>query len=126
MALALALSPPDFVSQLRNDLEEIAHRSKVGELEDRCVGILVYGDYRVCRLHAHPMLNGPRYADCDIHLRFYRFPRLSDLVRIADPSRVDSRSRGSDDSAELRCQLLEHGERLGAAQSATARHNDRC
>ena len=54
--------------QLGYNLEEVAHHTKVGDLEDRRVAILVDGDDRLRGLHAGPVLDRAGNAQRDIQL----------------------------------------------------------
>src|SRR5215469_6799197 len=59
----------DLVDQLRNDLEQVADDAEVGQLEDRCLGVLVDHHDRLGRLHARPVLDRARDAARHVQLR---------------------------------------------------------
>ena len=65
--------------QLRHDLKEVADQAKVGDLEDRRLGVLVDGDDGARILDAGQMLDRAGYANRDIELRRNDLARLPDL-----------------------------------------------
>src|SRR5687768_6891209 len=67
-----------FLLQLRQDLEQVADETVIGDLEDRRLGVLVDGDDDARILHAGEVLDGARYAAGNVEVR------RDDLAGLAD------------------------------------------
>src|SRR5262245_13393846 len=68
------------LDELLGDVEQIAGRTVMGDIEDRCLGIGVDRDDRSGRLHAGEVLNRAGDAEGEVDLRFHRLARLADLA----------------------------------------------
>src|SRR4051812_23369264 len=127
LAAAMALRAPlglHGLGQLGDDLVEVAHDAEVGELEDRCVRVLVDRDDVLRALHADLVLDRARDAGGEVELRRHRLAGLPDLARVREPAGVDHRPRRGDGAAEGARQLFELLEALGVAEAAAARDQD--
>lgn len=87
--------------QLRQDDEEIADETVVGNLEDRRFLVLVDGDDDLGILHAGKMLDGARDADGNVEIGGDHLAGLADLPVIGGIARIDRCARGTDSGAEL-------------------------
>ena len=79
---------------------------------------------RRCGLHPDLVLDRAADAHREVQLGLDDLAGLADLLRVRDPARVDRGARGADGPAELRCEVIEQGEALRAADPATAGHDD--
>src|SRR3954447_15842129 len=115
LAAAMALRAPlglHGLGQLGDDLVEVAHDAEVGELEDRCVRVLV-DRYDVLRgLHADLVLDRAGDARGEVQLRRHGLARLADLGRVGVPARVDDRAGRRDGAAQGPGEGLERLEAL--------------
>src|SRR5262245_38081953 len=66
--------------QLRHDLEEVAHYTVVGHLEDRRFLVLVDRHDGLAVLHAGKMLDGAGDADRNVEVGRHHLAGLADLV----------------------------------------------
>src|SRR3954451_4096154 len=112
------------LSQLGQDLVQVADDAQVGELEDRRVLVLVDRDDVLRRLHADLVLDGARDAGRQVQLRRDALAGLADLRRVRVPARVDDRAGRRDGAAQGVGQLLAELEALGLAQAASARYEN--
>src|SRR5439155_4760216 len=106
------------LGQLRDDLVQVADDSEVGELEDRCVRVLVDRDDRPRALHADLVLDRARDPARDVELRRDGAARLADLSRVRIPAGVDDGARGCNRTAERPREILDEPEVLGPAEPA--------
>src|SRR5581483_4272322 len=81
------------LGKLGNDVEDVAHDPIVGNLENRGVGVLVDGDDETRRGHAREVLNRTAQAESDVQVGRNGLPRLSHLILVPDPARVDDGAR---------------------------------
>src|SRR4051794_12866269 len=112
------------LSQLGQDLVQVADDAQVGELEDRRVLVLVDRDDVLRRLHADLVLDGARDAGRQVQLRRDGLAGLADLRGVRVPARVDDRAGRRHRATQGLGQLLAELEALGLAQAAAARDED--
>src|SRR5579872_1895125 len=91
----------------RYDLEEIAHKTVIGDLEDRRVLVLVDRDDDLRILHPGQMLDRARDPDRDVKLRRDDLAGLADLIVVGHEAGIDRRARRPDRGAELVRDALE-------------------
>src|SRR5688572_5014533 len=87
--------------ELRQQLEEVADESIVGDLEDRRFRVLVDRDDDLAVLHAGQMLDGTRDADGDVKLRCHDLAGLANLEVVRHKTGVHRGARGAHGRAEL-------------------------
>src|SRR5579863_2452211 len=109
--------------ELRDDLEQVAHQSDVGDLEDRRFAVLVDGHDGACVLDARQMLNGPGDADGDVHLRRDDLARLADLHFIRRITGIDGGARGAHGRADFVREAEQQLEVFRTAEGAAARYD---
>src|SRR5262249_13832159 len=101
--------------------ESVPYHAQIREPEDRSVRILVDRHDPLRSLHAGDVLECAADADGDVHLRFDRLARLTDLVAVRHPARVDhcpgSSDRGVTYGSRERIQQSEVGRVLQAAST---------
>src|SRR5919201_379763 len=85
--------------ELRQDLEEVADKTIVGDLEDRRLLVLVDGDDHLGVLHAGQMLDRAGDADRDIKFRGHHLAGLADLPVVRRIAGIDRGARGADAGA---------------------------
>src|SRR5690625_2998053 len=116
----------EILLQFREDLEQIADESYVGDLEDRRVRIRVDGDDRAGVLDAGKMLDRPRDAHRDIETRGNDFAGLPHLQIVGDEAGVHRRARGPYRRAQLVGQTVDDLEVLARADAAPPGYHPRC
>src|SRR5437899_1959250 len=125
MARLTALLRLDRVSQLGDDLVQVAHDAEVRELEDRRVLVLVDREDVLRALHADLVLDRAGDAEREVELRRDRLARLADLRGVRVPAGVDDRPRRRNRSPQrVRQRLGQLLEALGLAQAAAAADQD--
>src|SRR3954471_16930069 len=87
-------------NERRNNFKQVARDTIVGDLEDRCFGILVDSDNRARAFHADEMLNGAGDAKRDVQLRRDGLARAADLPIHRQPAGITDRTRGGNLGAE--------------------------
>src|SRR3954463_3795829 len=112
------------LSQLGQDLVQVADDAQVGELEDRRVLVLVDRDDVLRGLHADLVLDRAGDAGREVELRRDGLAGLADLRGVRVPAGVDDRARGGDRAPERAGELLERLEALRVAQPAAAGDQD--
>src|SRR5690242_8889619 len=85
--------------ELGHQLEEIADEAVIGDLEDRCLLVLVDGDDDLRVLHPGEMLDGAGDADGDVELGRDDLAGLPHLVVVRHEAGVDRGARGADRGA---------------------------
>src|SRR5258707_15280616 len=75
--------------ELRHQLEEVADEAVIGDLEDRRLLVLVYGDDDLGILHPGEMLDGAGNADRDIEIGGDDLAGLADLVVVGHEAGID-------------------------------------
>src|SRR5579864_5964715 len=117
-----------FLSQLRferrYDLEQIADKPIIGDLEDGRFLVFVDGDDDLGILHAGEMLDRARYADGDIKLGRDDLAGLPDLIIIGHEAGIDGGARGADGGAKPIRELFQNLEILARLHAASARDDD--
>src|SRR5256886_1819458 len=114
----------ELANQFRDDLEQVADDSVVGDLEERGLRVDVDDEDLLRLLHPGEVLYGATDADRDVELRPDRHPGLADLERLRDPSAVDRLARRGDRSAEPIRELLQHREVLRVGEPVSSAHDD--
>ena len=109
------------LDRLGQHLPEVAHDAEVGDLEDRCLLVLVHGHDRPRRLHPRALLDGPGDPARDVELRGDGAAGLAHLRLGADPPGVHRRAGGPDRPAEGVREVLERTE--VPARAAAAGHD---
>src|SRR4051794_7203562 len=89
-----------FLGQRGKDLEKIADDTEVGDAEDGRFRIFVDRDDVLRRRHPRQMLDRTRDATGDVEIRADDATRLSDLMLMIDPARVDGRARSANGTAD--------------------------
>ena len=92
--------------------------------EDRRVRVRVDREDPLGRLAADDVLDRAADAARDVEVRGDARPGLADLLGVRPPAQARRDARHADRGAEQLGQLVEHGERLGAAEPATATDDD--
>src|SRR4051794_7756662 len=108
----------------RDDLEQVADDDDVGELGNRRIGVAVHRDDRIRRLHPDLVLDRTRNAKREIQLRLHDLAGLPDLLAVRNPAGVDGGPCRTDDATELRRELLDELESLGATDAAATGDDD--
>ena len=102
-------------------LGHIAHHPIIGDLEDGRLGVAVDRDDGLALVHAGEMLNRAGDADSNVEFGLNGFARLSHLLGVRPPTRVDNGAGRSDGCAELVGQRFDKlGEALGTPNAAPA------
>jgi hypothetical protein len=112
-------------STLRHDLEQIADEPDIGDLEDRCLRILVDRNDRAGILDAGEMLDGARNADGHVELRRDDLAGLPHLQLVRHVARIHGGARSAHGRAELVGEAVDELEVLGAAQRPPTRDDAR-
>src|SRR5213592_2272580 len=109
-----------------NDFKEVPDNPVIRHLEDRRVFVLVDGHDDFGRAHPGEVLDRARNADRDVQGRAHRLARLSHLIRVGAPPRIDHSTRCADRGAsrESGGQLLQHLEVGRFLEPTTAGHDD--
>src|SRR2546426_5065489 len=107
--------------ELRHDLEEVGDDPEVGDLEDRCLRVLVHGDDDFRGPHPRQVLDRARDAEAQIELRRDGPAGLADLEPVRPPAGVHRRARGAHGSADDAAQILEDHVVLRPLHPAPAR-----
>src|SRR5258708_6372960 len=95
------LALPELLVELRQDLEQIANETVIGDLEDRRLLILVDRDDDLGILHPGEMLDGARDADRDIELGRDDLAGLADLEVVRHKAAIARRQRPAHRPADL-------------------------
>src|SRR4051812_42787402 len=113
-------SGSELAREFRYELEKIADKTVVGNLEYRRFGVLVYRDDNLAVLHARKVLDRTRDTDGDIQVGRDDLACLPDLVIIGHVASIDSRSRRADCGVQLVGQGLQQLEILAAGHAPAA------
>ena len=90
----------EFVGQFWYDFKQIADQPDIGDLENRCLLVLVDRDDRLAVLHAREMLDRSLYDDGYVDIGRDDLAGLADLVIVGGIACVDRRAGCAHRSAE--------------------------
>src|SRR5699024_4201369 len=111
------------LGELRGDRVQVTDDSEVGELEDRCFGVLVDRDDVLRGLHTGTVLDRTGDTERDVQVRADRLTGLTDLELVRVPPGVDDGAGSTGGTTEGVGQVLDDGEVVGTHTTAAGDHD---